>query len=234
MTIRNAIVTHLQSLRDEKYGIFQGALLPTVHQASIIGVRTPAIKAYAKELSRTYDCSDFLNNLPHQYFEENQLHAFLISEEKKFDKCIKEVADFLPFIDNWATCDQLSPHCFPKHTEELLPYIEQWIADSHEYTVRFAIALIMRHFLNDQFSTQYHEMVASIQRKEYYIQMMQAWYFATALAKQYQATIPFLENRRLDTWTHNKAIQKAIESYRISDEHKTYLRTLKIKKAIIQ
>ena len=222
------IISLLQSLQDEKYATFQRPLMPTVSPDTIIGVRTPDLRRLAKNILKTADVSAFLTQLPHPYFEENQLHAFLLSGEKDFQTCVQNVEHFLPYIDNWATCDQLSPQCFAKHTAQLLPYIEKWLQSEHEYTVRFAIGMLMRYFLDDAFSSRYHKLVVSIKREEYYIKMMQAWYFATALAKQYEATLPFLLNHKLEPWTHNKTIQKAVESYRITDEQKTYLRTLKV------
>ena len=222
------ILSLLQSLQDEKYAAFQRPLMPTVAPDAIIGVRTPDLRHLAKNLLKTADVSPFLIKLPHSYFEENQTHAFLLSDEKDFKTCVRNVEHFLPFIDNWATCDQLSPQCFAKHTVQLLPYIKKWMESEHEYTVRFAIGMLMRYFLDDAFSSQYHKLVASVKREEYYIKMMQAWYFATALAKQFDATLPFLLSRKLDPWTHNKTIQKAVESYRITDEQKVYLRTLKV------
>ena len=226
--LNDTIVEHLFSVSDEAYAAFQRPLLPSIDADSMIGVRTPELKRYAKELLRNTDVSAFLNTLPHRYFEENQLHAFIISGEKDFEVCLRRVSEFLPYIDNWATCDQLSPRIFAKHSEKLLPYIEKWLKSKHEYTVRFAICLLMRHFLDDTFSPRYHELVAGVKRDEYYIKMMQAWYFATALAKQYDATLPILQNHRLAPWIHNKTIQKAVESFRVSDEHKCYLRTLKV------
>ena len=222
------IISLLQSLQDEKYADFQRPLMPTVAPDTIIGVRTPDLRRLAKDLLKTSDVSAFLTNLPHSYFEENQLHSFLLFGEKNFKTCVQHVERFLPYIDNWATCDQLSPQCFAKNTAHLLPYIEKWLQAEHEYTVRFAIGMLMRYFLDDAFSPRYHKLVASIRREEYYIKMMQAWYFATALAKQYDATLPILLNKNLEAWTHNKTIQKAVESYRITDEQKAYLRTLKV------
>ena len=226
--LNDTIVEHLLSVSDEAYAAFQRPLLPSIGADTMIGVRTPELKRYAKELLKTTDVTDFLNTLPHKYFEENQLHAFLISGEKDFDVCLHKVSNFLPYIDNWATCDQLSPWIFAKHSEKLLPFIEKWLKSKHEYTVRFAICLLMRYFLDEKFLPRYHELVAGVKRDEYYIKMMQAWYFATALAKQYEATLPFIENHRLEPWVHNKTIQKAVESFRVSDEHKNYMRTLKV------
>lgn len=216
--------------RDEKYREFQSRLLPTLHPETVIGVRTPILRAFAKELHQTQDAADFMRDLPHRYFDENQLHAFLICEIKDFDRCMKELNRFLPFVDNWATCDQMSPKIFKKHKSELLSQIRLWLSSGKTYTLRFAIGMLMQHFLDEDFDLEYPKSVASICSEEYYVNMMIAWYFATALAKQYEAVLPFLENKCLEPWTHNKAIQKALESYRISDERKNYLRTLKIGK----
>ena len=196
----------------------------------IIGVRTPNLRSFAKTLFNDKGTDSFLACLPHRYFDEDQLHAFIISLEKDFEKCISDVKRFLPYIDNWATCDQLSPKAFTKEPEKLLPYIRTWIRSDHTFTVRFAIGMLMQHFLDARFSTDYADMVAGIRSEEYYINMMIAWYFATGLAKQYDRMLPYLENRKLDTWTHNKTIQKSIESYRISDRQKQYLRSLRIGK----
>ncbi len=222
------IDAQLFALADSAYAAFQRPLMPTVKAETIIGVRTPDLRNLAKNLLKTTDVSGFLQTLPHRYFEENQLHSFLLSGEKSFEICVRNVEQFLPYIDNWATCDQLSPRCFAKHTEQLLPYIEKWLNAKHEYTVRFAIGMLMRYFLDDTFWPHYHELVVGINRDEYYIKMMQAWYFATALAKQYEATLPILQQHRLAPWTHNKTIQKAVESFRITDEQKAQLRTMKV------
>lgn len=223
------IIERLKALQDTQYGAFQAKLLPNISPESIIGVRTPALRQLAKEVVREGEAEDFLAELPHRYFEENQLHAFILSLVKDFDRCVVLVDQFLPYVDNWATCDQLTPQCFSKHHDKLLPYIEQWIADKHEYTVRFAIGMLMRHYLDAHFVLRYADMVAAIRREEYYIRMMQAWYFATALAKRYEAVLPYIEKRHLEQWTHNKSIQKAIESYRITEEQKDYLKSLRWK-----
>ncbi len=215
-------------MQDTKYRDFQAKLLPTVNPQTLIGVRTPLLRAFSKKLFKQNDFSDFLNVLPHKYFDENQLHAFLISEIKDFDSCLEQVNKFLPFVDNWATCDQMSPKVFKKHKKQLLEQIKIWILPEKTYTVRFAVGMLMQHFLDEDFDLEYPKMVLKIQSEEYYVKMMIAWYFATALAKQYSAVLPFLENQSLEKWTHNKAIQKALESYRITDEQKKYLRTLKI------
>ena len=219
----------LFSLQDIKYRDFQIGLIPGQDVSGAIGVRTPALRALAKELSKDPEIDQFLCDVPHTYFDENQLHAFIISGIRDYDKCMAEVTKFLPYIDNWATCDQMSPKVFKKHRTELFSHIEKWIDDEHTYTVRFAIGMLMQHFLDEDFDIKYPEMVAKVRSSEYYINMMIAWYFATALAKQYDEIIPFIEGRRLDVWTHNKTIQKAVESYRISEEKKAYLRTLKIR-----
>ena len=227
--IGEEIRAELYTLRDEKYRDFQRKLIPTVRPETVIGVRTPALRAYAKELLKRPDIGEFLSALPHESFDENQLHAFILSEIKDFDRCAAGVERFLPFVDNWATCDQLSPKVFGKHHAELLPLVKAWIASGETYTVRFGIGMLMAHFLDADFDPVYPEWVAALRSEEYYVNMMRAWYFATALAKQYVAVLPYLEQRRLDVWTHNKTIQKAVESYRISDEQKTYLKTLRIK-----
>ena len=223
------ITDELFELRDTEYAAFQAKLLPTVDREAIIGVRTPELRTLAKKLYRETDVSDFLAELPHRYFDENQLHAFLLSEEKDFDKCIAGVEAFLPYVDNWATCDQLSPKVFKKHTAELLPHIEKWIVSDKTYTVRFGVGMLMEHYLDEKFDVSYPEAVSKIRSEEYYVNMMRAWYFATALAKQYEIVIPYIEGRRLDVWTHNKTIRKCIESYRITPGQKEYLRSLGIK-----
>lgn len=224
---RKDIVAELFRLQDKDYAAFQSKLLPTVDQDRVIGVRTPALRTFAKSLYKEGETDGFLACLPHQYFDEDQLHAFLISLEKDFDKCISLVEAFLPYIDNWATCDQLSPKVFKMEPEKLLPYIEKWIKSDKIYTVRFAIGMLMQHFLDDRFDTKYAEMVANVESGEYYINMMIAWYFATALAKQYDSVLPYLEEDRLGDWVHQKTIQKCIESYRITENQKQYLKSLK-------
>ncbi len=226
---RDEIVTELFRMRDVDYALLQAKIIPTVAADRIIGVRTPALRAFAKDLYKDRDKEDFLSCTPHQYFDEDQLHAFVISLEKDFDKCIAEADAFLPFIDNWATCDQLSPKAFKREPEKLLQYIQSWIKSDQTYTVRFAIGMLMRHFLDERFEVGYADMVAEVKSEEYYINMMIAWYFATALAKQYDRIVPYLEGKRLDGWVHNKAIRKSVESYRITDEQKAYLKTLKVR-----
>ena len=223
------IANQLFILQDKQYAGFQARLLPTLNRESIIGVRTPELRKLAKQLHKSANSDAFLRELPHRYFDENQLHAFLISEIKDYYDCLIAVKAFLPYIDNWATCDQLSPKVFAKHKDELITEIKLWFCSSLEYTIRFAIKMLMQHYLDADFQPQYNDLVAGVKRDEYYVRMMQAWYFATALAKQYDATIPYLETQHLDAWTHNKTIQKAIESYRLTDKQKDYLRTLKVK-----
>ena len=223
------IVSELLRLRDAEYAQMQKKIIPTVDEARIIGVRTPALRALAKDLYGSQEADGFLKRLPHPYFDEDQLHAFVISLERDFEKCMNLVEAFLPYIDNWATCDQLSPKAFRKEPDKLLAHIHEWIRSDRTYTVRFGVGMLMQHFLGDRFRMEYADMVARIRSDAYYINMMRAWYFATALAKQYDAVLPFLEERRLDDWTHNKAIQKSVESFRITAEQKDYLRTLKVK-----
>ena len=212
---------------DEKYRQFQSKLIPTVEPETVIGVRTPILRAIAKQIVKDEMYGQFLESLPHDYFEENQLHAFILSEWKDFQKTIEGVCTFLPFVDNWATCDQMSPKIFARHKSELLSYIRQWIQSDHIYTVRFGIGKLMQLFLDDDYDIRYSDWVSRIRSEEYYINMMIAWYFATALAKQYDSVIHYLTERKLDEWTHHKSIQKAIESYRITDEQKAFLRTLR-------
>ncbi len=215
--------------QDKTYAAFQAKLIPNINPATIIGVRTPDIKDTAKILMQSTSPQDFLSGLPHKYFDENQVHAFSVSLIKNFDECLNAVTEFLPYIDNWATCDQLNPPVFKKHKNELLAEIQSWLKSNHTYKVRFGIKCLMQHFLDEDFSIKYADSVAAIHSEEYYIQMMQAWYFATALAKQYETILPFFTDKSLDINVHNKAIQKACESFRVSEEHKKELKGLKIK-----
>lgn len=228
--ILDEIRDELFKMQDIGYRDFNSKLIPTVKKEDMIGVRTPELRKYAKKLLKEEGVEDFLHSLPHKYFDENQLHAFIISEIKDFKLCIDELINFLPYLDNWATCDQLSPKIFKKYRNDLLPHIYEWLKSDKTYTVRFGIGMLMEHFLDEDFKSEYPEMVAAVRSEEYYINMMTAWYFATALAKQYESILPFIEGNKLDTWTHNKTIQKAIESNRISAEQKNYLKGLKIKK----
>ena len=227
--ITEEIREELFQLQDVKYRDFQSKLIPTVAPDSMIGVRTPQLRRMAKEWSKKENIGDFLDELPHAYFDENQLHAFLISEIKDYDVCMARTEAFLPFVDNWATCDQMSPKVFRKHRKELLEATKKWIASGKTYVIRFGIGMLMEHFLDEAFEPEYPELVAGIKSEEYYVNMMIAWYFATALAKQYDAIIPYVEENKLETWTHNKTIQKAVESYRITPEQKNFLKDLKKK-----
>ena len=230
--INEDILKKLYALQDIKYRDFQGKLLPTVDPETIIGVRTPDLRKLAKELAKQDDIGTFLDTMPHTYFDENQLHAFILSELKDYDRCIALVDRFLPYVDNWATSDQLSPKVFRKHKTELLSYIKIWLKSDKTYTVRFAVRMLMQHFLDDGFRPAYPKLVAAIKSDEYYINMMRAWYFATALAKQYDAIIPYIEQKKLDPWTHSKAIQKSVESYRITPGQKEYLKTFRLQKSL--
>ena len=225
----NEIREHLFSMQDTKYRDFQAKLIPTVEADSVIGVRTPELRKYATELIRQGEYDAFLQDLPHKYFDENQLHAFIVSGIRDYEKCMEELCRFLPYVDNWATCDQMSPKVFKKHKTELLGQVKEWIKSDAAYTVRFAIGMLMEHFLDEDFDPEFPKMVAKVRSEEYYINMMIAWYFATALAKQYDAILPYIEEKKLDAWTHNKAIQKSVESYRITPEQKDYLKSLKVK-----
>jgi 3-methyladenine DNA glycosylase AlkD len=219
-----SIYERLLSNKDEKYKDFQSKLVPNIDKETIIGVRTPQIREIAKNVFGTQEADTFIQVLPHQYYEENLIHFFIISKIKNFDECVKEVEKFLPYIDCWPVCDQASPLVFKKNHDKLLPLIKKWIKSNHVYTARFGIRMLMNEFLNDDFKEEYLELVSSKKGNDYYLKMMIAWFFATALAKQYDATIKYIENRCLDPWIHQKTIQKAIESYRVSDEHKEYLK----------
>ncbi len=221
------IVDWLFSMQDLKYRDFQAKLIPSVPKERVIGVRTPDLRREAKELAKSREADVFLKELPHTYFEENQLHAFLLCEEKDFSVCLTKTEAFLPYIDNWATCDQFSPPAFKQHKKELLPAIDGWIKSEHTYTIRFGIRQLMDYFLDADFKEAYLDEVAQIHSKSYYVQTMMAWYFATALAKQYDAALPYLVEQRLQKEVHNRTIQKAVESRRIPGERKTYLKSLK-------
>ena len=228
--MNNAIRKELFERQDIKYRDFQAKLMPTVDPEKMIGVRTPELRKLAKQLIKSGDAAEFISELPHEYFDENQLHAFIISEMKDYEECIAEVNRFLPYVDNWATCDQLSPKVFKKHRAQLLGEIKKRIKSEKTYTIRFGIGMLMQHYLDEDFKAEYPEMVSAVKLDEYYVNMMIAWYFATALAKQYEEVLPFIENKVLDKWTHNKAIQKSVESYRITPEQKEYLKGLRIPK----
>lgn len=219
----------LVALRDENYRDFQSGLIPNVGPETFIGVRTPALRKLAKSLSGTPEAVSFMEDLPHATFDENNLHAFLIETVGTYEEALRKVDAFLPYVDNWATCDQMSPKAFKKQLPALYDEIQRWMKSSHIYTVRFGMGMLMQYYLDVLFQPVVLDLAATVQSDEYYINMMQAWFFATALAKQYDAARPFLTGRKLSKWVHNKTIQKAVESYRITDEQKAYLRTLKWK-----
>ncbi len=224
----NEIKKNLFKYQDKKYQKFESSLIPNVEKKLIIGVKTPILKNMAKEIIKA-DLSDkYIKMLPHKYFEENQIHSFIISESKDFDECIKNINSFLKYVDNWATCDQLCPKIFKKNKNQLLFHIKKWINIKKTYHIRFGIKMLMSHFLDEDFDKKYLKIVSSIQSDEYYVNMMIAWYFATALAKQYDDTIVYLEKYKLSPWVHNQTIKKAIESYRVSENNKKYLRSLKL------
>ena len=206
MCITDEIREALSVQKDTAYRDFQAKLIPTIDKETVIGVRTPALRKMAKQLAKREEIGEFLRSLPHTYFEENQLHAFIIAQKKDFAQCMEELSVFLPYVDNWATCDQLLPKVFQKHRQELLPYIREWLASAQTYTVRFGIGMLMGHFLDEDFDRTYPDMVSKVRSEEYYVNMMIAWYFATALAKQYEAVLPYIEEKKLADWTHNKAI----------------------------
>lgn len=218
----------LFGMQDPGYRDFHAALIPNVDKEKIIGVRTPALRKYARELRGSAEAEEFLRALPHEYYDEDNLHGMLISEIKDYADCVAALDRFLPHVDNWATCDLTSPKVFKKHRAALTADIRRWIASGETYTVRFGMEMLMTHFLDEDFKEEYLAWVADVRSEEYYVRMMQAWYFATALAKQYETAVVYIEQRRLESWTHNKAIQKARESFRVSDERKAYLKTLKI------
>ena len=221
------IQKELFSLQDKKYREIQIKTITNIDPDTIIGVRSPELRKMAKELYKSNNYEEFLNDLPHKYFDENQLHAFIIGEIKDYDECLDYVNKFLPYIDNWAVCDTLLPKVFKKNTDKLIEKINVWIKDKHIYTVRFAISMLMRLYLDDNYDKKYLNMVSKVKTDEYYLKMMVAWYFATALAKRWDDAVYYLENNKLDTWIHNKTITKACESFRITDEQKEYLRKLK-------
>ena len=219
----------LFALQDSSYQAFQSKLMPTISPETIIGVRTPLLRKLAKELSGTPQAADFLRALPHDYYEENNLHAFLIEQIRDYDTALAETERFLPYIDNWATCDCFCPKVFAKHLPTLIGPIRRWLDSDRVYTVRYAMGMLMRHYLGDAFRPEYLAWAAEVRSEEYYINMMRAWFFATALAKQPDAALPWLTEQRLDVWTHNKTIQKAVESFRIPPERKQQLRRLRIR-----
>ena len=224
------VQAELFEMQDLTYRDFHAKLMPTIDKETVLGVRTPMLRAYAKKFGKTADVVTFLEVLPHKYYEENNLHGLLIEQIKDYPACIAAIERFLPYVDNWATCDMIALRTMKKHLDVFIQEVYSWMASDHPYIVRFGIGMLMRYYLDEQFKPEYPEKVAEIKSDEYYVNMMRAWYFATALAKQYDQILPYLEEKKLDTWTHNKTIQKAVESYRIASEQKCYLRTLRIKK----
>lgn len=223
------VYDRLLELADEKYADFSAKLTPTIDRSLFMGVRVPAARKLAKEIYKAGEYEDFLLDLPHKYYDENMLHGLILSEFKDYDECIDRVDKFLPYVDNWAVCDIMSPKCFKQKKENLLGKIYEWGESEEVYTSRFGIEMLMTHFLDDDFKAEYLELPARVNLEDYYSKMMIAWFFATALAKQWDATIPYIEKALLETWTHNKTIQKAKESFRITDDQKAYLNSLRIK-----
>ena len=223
----DAIRAQLFALQDKEYQVFHSRLMPTLPPETVIGVRVPLLRKLAKQLTDTPEAEVFVQDLPHFYYEENALHAFLLESVRDFGTALAETERFLPYVDNWAVCDSFSPKVFAQHKPELLTAIRRWLGSDQVYTVRYGIGMLMRYYLDDAFSPEYLAWAAAVHSEEYYVNMMRAWYFATALAKQWDAAIPYLEKKKLSDWVHKKTIQKAVESYRITKEQKEYLRTLK-------
>ena len=224
------IIKELKKLHDSENALFQQKLTPGVDKERFLGVRVPDCRKLAKSLMKNYpdQCREFFDSLPHYYFDENMLHGLMIAEIKDYDECINELELFLPYVDNWAVCDSISPVSFKKNHDRLIDKCREWIKTDDTYTCRFGMLMLMKHFLDEDFKAEYLTLPANVESDEYYINMMRAWYFATALAKQWDATISIIEERTLDPWTHNKTIQKARESYRVSQEQKIYLQSLKV------
>lgn len=214
----------LFELQDMAYRDFHSRLMPDIDKETVIGIRVPVLRKYAKSIAGTELSEKFIKELPHRYYEENNLHMMLITGIKDYDRCLSEIERFLPYIDNWATCDFPAPKCFENHKEELLPVIKRWIASSETYTIRYGIGMLMRLYLDEDFDPEYVRLVVGVKSDEYYVNMMIAWYMATALAKQWDAVIPYIEEHCMSDWVHRKTIQKAVESYRITDEQKKYLK----------
>ena len=217
----------LMRVKDDEYKEFQSKLVPNISKETILGIRTPELRGIAKEIFNSNERDSFLNDLPHKYYEENLIHFFVISMISNFDECVKRVEEFLPYVDCWPVSDQATPKTFKKNHDKLLPYIKKWLKSKHVYTKRFGIRMLMNEYLGDDFREEYLKLVAEIKGEDYYLKMMVAWYFATALAKRYNETIYYFKNHSLDEWTHKKAIQKALESYRVTDEHKKHLISIK-------
>lgn len=227
MEENRTIQERLFALQDKAYADFHSRLIPGIPRESIIGVRVPAVRGLAREYKNTTEGEAFLRELPHRYYDENMLHGLLLSEMKDYKSCLMGVEAFLPYVDNWAVCDLMSPKVFKKHKENLLVKIREWVSSEAVYTCRFGIGMLMAHYLEEDFLPEYLEIPAAVRSEEYYVNMMIAWFFATALAKQWEAALPYLQQNRLDAWVHNKTIQKARESNRITTEQKQYLRTLR-------
>jgi len=218
------IQKHLFELQDMAYKDFHSKLIPDIDSNNVIGIRVPVLRKYAKSIIGTELADRFIEDLPHRFYEENNLHMMLITGIKDYARCLTEIERFLPYIDNWATCDFPAPKCFENHKEELLPVIKRWIASSETYTIRYGIGILMRLYLDEDFDPEYVRLVVGVKSDEYYVNMMIAWYMATALAKQWDAVIPYIEEHRMSDWVHRKTIQKAVESYRITDDQKKYLK----------
>ena len=227
MALIENLEKELFELQDLKYRDFHSKLLPGIDKDSIIGIRTPMLRKFTKEFAKTSEAELFMQKLPHRYYEENNMHMMIVSWIKDYEKCLAEVKRFLPYVNNWATCDLPAPKVFAKHKDELLPEIRSWIASDETYTIRYGIGMLMTFYLDEDFRLEYLKLAADVRSEEYYVNMMIAWYFATALAKQWDTAIPYLEERKLTEWVHRKTIQKAIESYRITPEQKVYLKTLR-------
>lgn len=223
MNIRNELL----ALSEEAYGDFQANIVPNIERERIIGIRIPVLRQLAKKLKGAPEVKEFFAALPHKYYEENILHIILIEDIKDYDECMAEIERFLPYMDCWAVTDDKVPKVLSKHRSELIKDVYRWVQSKEPYICRYGLHMLMSQYLDGDFKPEYHDLAAAVRSEEYYVNMMNAWYFATALAKQWEATVPYIENNRLDVWTHNKSIQKAIESFRVSDEHKAYLRTLK-------
>lgn len=221
------IQERLFELQDKEYALFQSKLTPSVAPDKFIGVRVPEVRKLAKEYAKSDEAAEFLKILPHEYYDENMLHGLLVSEIKNYDQAVSLTDAFLPYVDNWAVCDIMSPKIFKKHKAELIGKIREWTVSEKTYTCRFGIEMLMSHFLDEDFEADNLKIPAAVRSDEYYVNMMIAWFFATALAKQWDATIPYIEQNKLDVWVHNKTIQKARESYRITEEQKEYLKSLK-------
>lgn len=218
-----SVQAELFAMQDIGYRDFQSRLMPTVPKERVIGVRTPELRRYASAFSRRPEALQYLSLLPHTYYEENNLHAFLIERLRDFDGTVAALDRFLPFVDNWATCDMMSPKIFARRQEELLPHVRRWMTSGQTYTVRFGIGMMLRYYLGDRFSPTYPEEVARLCGEEYYVNMMIAWYFATALAFQYPVILPYIAEHRLSPWVHEKTVRKAIESYRLTPQQKDEL-----------